>query len=105
MKHALILFFALFSFGCGTTSTGLECTVNLDCDDGQTCYTAAPGGYCTSGCSVEGSDEDCPEQTVCASTTFGLVCARLCSAQSDCREAYECNGVSRSDAKVCRPKA
>lgn len=106
------LFFSLISFGlsifalgCGNTSIGVGCTDNEQCDNGQTCYTAAPGGYCTNGCFVEGSDEDCPAGSVCSNTSLGLVCARLCTDQGDCREEYECNGVSRSDAKVCAPKA
>lgn len=92
-------------WACGGSSIGQPCTVNDDCDNGQTCFTSAPGGYCSKGCSIEGSNADCPGGSVCAQNAELLLCSNTCQSQGDCRADYECNGVTGSDAKACRPKA
>ncbi len=98
------LFFALFLSACGSSSVGRPCTVDTDCDNGQTCLTSAPNGYCTRGCSLEGSATDCPGGTICADHGGRLYCSQPCQTQTDCRAEYECNGVTGSSHKVCRPK-
>lgn len=105
MKRTFLLSLALSFFAaCGTTSVGLECTTNDQCDNGQTCYTNAPGGYCTRGCFTEGTDQDCPSGSICTASGLGLICANTCGSQGDCRDEYECNGVSGTDVKSCRLK-
>lgn len=96
---------ALFAAGCGGSSVGRPCTTDSDCDTGQTCYTDVPGGYCSRGCSAEGSTTDCPGGTVCALHSTRLLCSAVCQQQSDCRTEYECNGLSGAEVKACRPKA
>lgn len=95
---------ALALSACGGTSVGTACTVNDDCDDGQTCYTTTPGGYCSKGCSQEGESKECPGGTVCAAHSGTLLCSTTCQDKSDCRPEYECNGVTGSSVKVCRAK-
>lgn len=107
MKRALLPLFAvacLAGSACGKSSVGNPCTVSTDCDPGQTCLTSAPGGYCSKGCSAEGTSVDCPGGTVCASFAGALMCSAVCQQQSDCRAEYECNGLTGSSVKACRPK-
>ncbi|MFL5318519.1 MAG: hypothetical protein ACJ790_02610 [Myxococcaceae bacterium] len=107
MRKALlsVMFgFGLLAAGCGGTDVGHSCTTNSDCSNGLSCNTNQPGGYCTKGCSVEGSGTECPGGSVCSSQGGGLLCALVCQGQNDCRAEYECNGVSGSDQKTCRPK-
>jgi hypothetical protein len=89
---------------CGGTSVGGACTTSDDCDPGQTCYTELPGGFCSKGCGNEGAQLECPSDTVCAAHANRLLCAPLCKDKGDCRGDYECNGVSGTNLKVCRPK-
>jgi len=101
---SLLIGSALSVAGCGGTNVGQSCTTNSDCSNGLSCNTAQPGGYCTKGCSQEGSITECPGGSVCSSQGGGLLCAAVCQSQGDCRSEYECNGVSNSDSKSCRPK-
>lgn len=91
--------------GCGGSSVGHSCSVNDDCDNGQTCFVEAPGGFCSKGCSQEGNEKECPGGTVCASHSGTLLCSPTCDTQAGCRAEYECNGLPGSDLKACRPKA
>ncbi len=100
----LIVSICVGLFSCGG-SVGQSCKADTDCDNGQTCLTSAPEGYCTKGCSLEGSVIDCPRDTVCAAHAGRLYCSALCTQQSDCRAGYECNGVGASQEKACRPKS
>lgn len=93
-----------FLAACGETNVGQSCTVNEDCDPGLSCYTDRPGGYCTKGCSEVGSDKECPGGSLCATNGGQVLCSPECKEQSDCRENYQCNGVSGSNMKVCAPK-
>src|SRR5688572_29484685 len=95
---------ALGILGCGASSVGRPCTADSECDNAQTCLTTAPGGYCTKGCAVEGTAQDCPGGTVCASHGTQLLCSMVCQNQENCREQYECNGITGSSIKACRPK-
>ena len=86
---------------------GIACTANADCAEGQTCQTGAPMGYCTQPCQTAGSTSECPSGGLCTDVTLGgatmRICARICQNQSDCRTGYQCNGVSGSSVKSCRP--
>lgn len=106
-RLAAALFFvsALTLTACGESAVGRACTTVDDCDNGQTCFTDVPGGYCSSTCQQEGTDEECPGGSVCASHSSRLLCSKLCETKEDCRADYECNGVSGSSLKACRPKA
>jgi hypothetical protein len=95
---------ALFLFGCGGTSVGRACTQDGDCDSGQTCFTDMPGGYCSAVCTTEGQRENCPSGSLCATSGLRTLCALECKVQEDCRLDYECNGLTGSSVKVCRPK-
>ena len=95
---------------CGIASCGDPpnvsgtCTANADCDEGLTCDTAVPMGYCTKACTTAGSTDQCPEDTVCdALSGTSLGCVKICSVQSDCRADLSCNGVSGSSHKACKP--
>jgi hypothetical protein len=104
MTRLLLAAFALCLIACGQTSVGDTCTQDSDCDRGQTCYTTAPGGYCSKGCNVSGATTECPANTVCAQHNTQLLCSRTCQVQGDCREGYECNGVTNSSLKACALK-
>lgn len=95
---------AALLFACAGTSVGDACDGDDDCDSGQTCYTDLPGGYCTKGCTVEGKTDECPRGSVCAVSGQHQLCAVECQTQADCRADYECNGVTGTNLKVCRPK-
>lgn len=106
MKTALkLVLFASFVLvaACGGTNVGQPCTTNNECENGLSCEPL-PGGYCTKGCAREGSSQDCPGGSVCVSHSGQLLCANICSNQNECRGEYECNGVTGSSAKACRPK-
>lgn len=108
MKRLVAAFFlvsALVVAGCGTSTVGLACTTADDCDNGQTCFTDTPGGYCSSTCQQEGTDEECPGGSVCAAHSGRLLCSTVCETKEDCRADYECNGITGSSIKACRPKA
>lgn len=106
MKQAFIsaVTISLFLAGCGQSSVGRPCTSDQECDFGQSCLTQLPGGYCTKSCSIDGDTRECPGGTVCANHGTALLCSATCQQQSDCRAEYECNGVSNSSLKACRPK-
>jgi hypothetical protein len=78
----------------------------MGCDDGLTCETAIPGGYCTKACVTQGSRAECPSGSVCddAAGTGALLCSRTCQTQSDCRGDLECNGTTGSSVKICKAK-
>jgi hypothetical protein len=108
MKRPLVAIAFLFLGACGSgASIGSPCTVNGDCNSGQYCNTAVAGGYCTRGCTFEGTQiKECPQGSVC--TSFGtnaLVCTAICNGAGDCRDGFECNGTSGSSTKSCKPKS
>src|SRR5262249_47110888 len=60
--------------GCSSTppNGGALCIADGGgCDPGLFCDTQIDGGYCTAPCSVQGSTDGCPEQSVCASISGG----------------------------------
>jgi hypothetical protein len=57
-------------------------------------------------CDEEGVDGECEGGAVCAKPgdSGELECLPTCAEQSDCPAEQECNGVSNSGLKACRPK-
>ena len=81
------------------------CAGNADCDDGLTCNTSIPMGYCTASCTTGGSTDECPEESVCDQITGGAMsCVKICKTDTDCRSDLGCNGVTGSNIKACKPK-
>lgn len=107
LQHLRILLIgtSLSLAACAGPSVGRACTQRSDCETGQECYTQAPGGFCSKGCSAEGSLAECPGDTVCTQNAGLLLCAPICTDQGACRPEYECVGVANSSHKACRPKA
>ena len=75
------------------------------------------GAVLASGCGGEGAlgeecgeegiqDGECEDGAVCGKPDDGdaLACLKVCDEQADCSDDQECNGVSGSDVKGCRPK-
>ena len=52
-------------------------------------------------------DGECDDGLVCgkkSDDSNDLFCLKQCSAQSDCAGNEDCNGVSGSSLKACRPR-
>lgn len=93
--------------GCGDDppNVGGMCTATDGCDEGLTCDTAVPGGYCTASCTAPGTTDVCPEGSICDTVAGTDVnCVRICRTADDCRTDQDCNGVSGSNIKACKPK-
>ena len=91
---------------CGSDpNIGGTCTTVADCDDDLSCETTVPGGYCTAPCTTTGSTDECPDGSIC-DTVSGttITCVRICKVAEDCRSDLDCNGVSGSNIKACKPK-
>ncbi|MFO0554393.1 MAG: hypothetical protein U0271_38785 [Polyangiaceae bacterium] len=82
---------------------GGACETASDCADGSRCVIdgSFPDGVCTVACS---SDADCPEDSVCISTSGGI-CLLPCDTNDECRPGYVCDQKSREgadgDLRVC----
>jgi hypothetical protein len=86
-------------------NVGGTCSATAGCDDGLQCNTAIPGGYCTKACATSGSVTECPEESVCDSVAgAAIACVKICKTSADCRADQDCNGVSGSNLKACKPK-
>jgi hypothetical protein len=98
---------ALPLFACSSHPSGAECGPDFSCDsDEATCRKDYPGTFCGQRCNQEGQKDVCPEDTLCG-PQFGneLLCSPICESQDDCREGYQCNGLSGSGVKTCQVKA
>lgn len=105
MRILPVLVVLLVSCGGDPPNVGGACTATAGCDDGLTCSTTVPGGYCTTGCTTSGSTDQCPEASVCdAISGTAITCVKTCSTKADCRSDQDCNGVSGSSIKACKPK-
>ena len=106
MRPAIFaLGFALAACGSDPPNVSGTCTANADCDEDLTCDTSIPGGYCTQACTMPGSTADCPEDSVCdAVSGAAMSCVRICSTKADCRADLDCNGITGSNIKACKPK-
>lgn len=106
MRSSLLLF-ALLVAACSSDppNVGATCTASDGCDEELTCDTTVPGGYCTTACSTSGSTSECPEASVCDTVAgAALECVKICKSSDDCRSDQDCNGVSSSNLKACKPK-
>lgn len=106
MRRSLLLIAALALplFGCGT-SIGDSCAPSDGCgSDDLVCRGDFPGGLCTKGCTAEGDTESCDGNSICSAQFRALLCVPRCKEQSDCREGYQCNGISGSNIKACQVK-
>ncbi len=107
MRFSLLLIVVSAASACGgdPPNVGGTCTASDGCDEGLTCDTTVPGGYCTTPCTTSGSTAQCPEESVCDSVAGAAVtCVRICKTSEDCRPDQDCNGVSGSNLKACKPK-
>ena len=70
--------------------------------------SGACGGEAALGeeCGEEGADGECEGGAVCGKPddSDALECLKVCNDQDDCPADQECNGISGSDVKGCRPK-
>ncbi|AUX22304.1 hypothetical protein SOCEGT47_028050 [Sorangium cellulosum] len=57
-------------------------------------------------CDEEGAEGECEDGAVCGKPDDSSVleCLKTCIEQTDCPADQECNGISGSDIKACRPK-
>ena len=106
MKRALVAFAFLLSAACNSgTGVGSPCTVTTDCESAHYCDTSQPGGFCTRGCTFVGRTTECPGGAICTYTGGTvMVCAPICTGDSQCRDLYACNAVTSTDSKACGPK-
>jgi len=105
LRLALVAIVVVFAACGGAPNVGGSCTGAQDCDDSLTCSMAIPGGYCTQSCPTPGSFDGCPEESICDDVSgIGNTCVLICKTSSDCgRSDLECNGVSSSNIKGCKP--
>lgn len=95
------------------TLIGAPCESAEECDVTGVCVTDGRDGVCTQRCMAPGQPGECPLDSYCTRGEFTsadsgekltrTLCFPACKAQSDCREGYECNGVSSGPGKVCTP--
>jgi hypothetical protein len=107
MKRAWGLILGVLALAaCGRSGIGGECNAALPCLKEHVCLTRATGGYCTIlGCGSAGSQGSCPSDSICDRIFTGdNACVKRCTTQADCRLDTECNGVSESNVKACKPK-
>lgn len=84
---------------------GATCTASDGCDEELTCNTAIPSGYCSKPCTTAGSTSECPDDSICdAISGSAVACVKICVTSADCRIDLDCNGVSNSNIKACKPK-
>jgi hypothetical protein len=105
-------------FGCGDdtgngTLIGATCENSDECDLSGACVTDGKGGICTLPCQAPGAAGACPFGAYCDRGAYTTdtqakseqtLCLPACTQKADCRDGYECNGVSSGPGKVCQPK-
>lgn len=101
-RDLLTLACLLFAACNAPTGVGNPCTVAADCERGQICATEA-GGFCTKPCSIDGNTTECPLSSICTSFQTSLYCSDICTSKADCRDQYDCVGVSTTTTKACKP--
>ena len=94
------------------TLIGASCKKASDCDPNGVCITDGKDGLCSQPCEMPGEAGECPAHAYCDRGQFTTdqesgeqtLCLPACKEKSDCREGYECNGVSSGPGKICEPK-
>lgn len=80
------------------------CTTRTQCGSGTICTTGTegyPGGMCTRSCT---RDADCGTTGLCwAFAGGGSRCIPRCETVADCREGYQCLGISGREDRACFP--
>ncbi len=80
------------------------CTSRTQCGgSGTICTTLSegyPGGLCTRACM---RDSDCGDTGICWPFGGGMRCIPRCTTVSDCREGYQCQGITGRDDRACFP--
>lgn len=103
--RVLVAFLLVACSGDPPPNVGAACTDDENCDDGLACAKSIASGYCTAACTTSGSTSQCPEGAICDSVSgAGVTCVKICKTSSDCRSDLDCNGVSSSNIKACKPK-
>lgn len=105
MKNLLFVALTLaFVTACGPAAVGQKCTTNADCTDSNSCFNTVAGGFCSRGCTAQGTVRDCPDKTACAQVASNtLVCSNECTDDTQCNTALRCLPVvDGSTTKVCR---
>jgi len=89
---------------CNPPNIAAYCSANGGCDHDLVCDTTVAGGYCTVPCTVRGTFDVCPDNAICDDVKGANECVRLCGSKAECRPDQECNGVSDTNFKACKPK-
>jgi hypothetical protein len=80
------------------------CTSRTQCGTGTICTTIAegyPGGMCTRSCTT---DADCGTTGICwGFAGGGMRCIPTCDTVGDCREGYQCLGITGREDRACFP--
>jgi len=94
------------------TLIGATCESAADCDIEGVCIVDGPGGMCSQRCADPGQAGACPLGSYCDRKPLTtdtderaemMLCLPACKSQDDCRDGYECTGVSGGPGKVCQP--
>jgi hypothetical protein len=107
-----LLLSACGSSGGSETLIGYPCDNADECDVTGVCVKDGKDGMCTQKCISPGGAGQCPYGTYCTRGEFTsdqgeavmTLCFPACKEQRECRDGYECNGVSSGPGKVCQPK-
>ncbi len=84
LSRLALLAFVVVVLGTGCRhEVGDSCLNDAECDSGQTCDTASPGGYCLE---YDCLPNACPDEAVCVDFTVLSACMRRCDRDSDCRQ-------------------
>lgn len=80
------------------------CTARAQCSNmNPTCVTVAdghPGGLCTRTCV---DDADCGDTGICWRVGAADVCIPTCRTVADCRDGYQCQGITGRTDRACFP--
>jgi hypothetical protein len=127
VMNARLLCLALsITVGCGNDDRGGDpgghpdgignrCDEDADCETHE-CYIGPGGGYCTTECSDEGSESQCPLDTVCKPIQGGARrCLLICGSETACDEILDecfdeycpsgssCVSVGNTSRHACEP--
>lgn len=83
------------------TTVGAECIYDYQCGKDGICiagFGGYQGGYCTTMC-----EDSCPGGDLCVPSWGGSLCLDACAARADCREGYDCLGVTDAGDRACVP--